>query len=414
MVVILFILLLLLYLNLKSPTYYVVFYLFLTTKCLGFFSLSSILISGFDIGFFLINVLTLFLSFINFYKLNQFKALKSLFILVLILLMYGIIKPIFDENSNFVLSIMASKDFLNYSILFFLFAKFDRIDEFLLRKFVLFLAIYLSVCLIIGQFFTAFVPPFYFSESVLRVFYPTYITLGLYISVIDSNNITIKLNKVWFLRLLLVIGLIFTGYFNLTITTFLGLFFLYFGVKNGGKIRKSFFVFYPILCILFSLMLAISNHEVLMVLEREVTNILFSKDSALSSRDIYNEFRWEAINKQPYFGYGFIHHSAEIVKMLAHNQENRFMRSFSVIDSGYVDFIIKFGFIGLVAFISIVGSLIFKIFVNRYRAYYWGLSIFILQMFLVNYTWSMFTFQHGIIVFSLSLFIIFKNINKKC
>ena len=77
----------------------------------------------------------------------------------------------------------------------------------------------------------------------------------------------------------------------------------------------------------------------------KVNSIMYSEDLALQTRDLYNAFRWDAINAEPVFGYGYIHQSSQLMvqfKLVA--GDSAFMERFTVVDSGYVDLLIKYGY----------------------------------------------------------------------
>src|SRR5690606_14308344 len=115
-----------------------------------------------------------------------------------------------------------------------------------------------------------------------------------------------------------------------------------------------------------------------------------------------------AIKDEPYLGYGFVHKNAAINEKYIDFTSNRFTERFEVIDSGYVDVLIKFGILGLLLILSLWLFIIKKAFSNKSssRLFARVCGLFIAQYFLINYTWSVFTYSHGLIPGMMAVFII--------
>ena len=86
------------------------------------------------------------------------------------------------------------------------------------------------------------------------------------------------------------------------------------------------------------------------------------------------------------------------------------MRTFTFIDSGYTDMMGKFGLIGTILFLLIPISIFIKGFNNKKNI---NCVLFILQLLAVNATWSVFTYQMGIILLAIAYSFIFSNIKQQ-
>jgi len=162
--------------------------------------------------------------------------------------------------------------------------------------------------------------------------------------------------------------------------------------------------------VLIVLLLILINEETYNFLLTSIYDIISGNDPSISSRMLYNEFRWEFIDRQREFGYGFIHQSSEIMKSMNTSDSNRYMQRLGVIDSGYVDMFTKFGFIGTAIIIVIFLKYMISGFLqNNKNALSLAMLIYFAQYFFVNYTWSVFTFAHGIIPGVIALYMIFWN-----
>jgi hypothetical protein len=119
--------------------------------------------------------------------------------------------------------------------------------------------------------------------------------------------------------------------------------------------------------------------------------------SSFKARAIYNVERFELIFQKPLQGYGFLHKSAFDLG------DHVYTESLSFIDSGYVDLLGKFGFIGMILYLLIVTIPFFKVKSDILVA---SIKIFFLQYFLINITWSVFSFIIGTISLSIAIFLI--------
>jgi O-antigen ligase len=137
--------------------------------------------------------------------------------------------------------------------------------------------------------------------------------------------------------------------------------------------------------------------------------IFTGTDVALVSREHYNKFRWEAIDKSPIFGYGFIHKDANVMKNFDYNSNNRFMEKLGVQDSGYVDLLVRFGYLGTFIYLAIIFKYLLYFYKLKHKNYYLlPMIMFIFQYYFVNYTWAVFSFPLGTVPMIVTFLILFK------
>ncbi|GAA3619055.1 O-antigen ligase family protein [Flavivirga jejuensis] len=382
----------------KHPNYFLVYYLLATTKFLGFIDPSSFIIGGVEIGYFGLNIIAIISVFFQKGWYIMPKKTQWFIYFILLMLAYGIIKPFLDNNSSLYLSFMASKETWFYFLFLYMIVYRDRIDNKQLLGFIKFIGIYLSLIYIIGKISLQFVPPVYYNESYVRTFFPTYISLTIFIYAIKIKFETIRSMKDRVTILLLFLGVFFAAHLSLTIMTFIG-FILYKYVYDKrlelNKYIVSRFIFITFIITSIALISISGLYEKIVV---NVEAIITGEDTSLNARDIYNEFRWEAINKQKNLGYGFIHQSSSFMKEIKISGSNRFMERFTVIDSGYVDLLIKFGYIGTILLILVLIIYYSRGFLKSYKnPLSLAMSIYLMQYVFINYTWSVFTFAHGIV-----------------
>jgi O-antigen ligase len=401
-------------LALRKPTYFVIFYLLATTRFLGFFDVEYyFVIGGVGLGMPMLNIITLLASFfrVKWYKFSKkfliFTAIYLLFVL------YGIIYPVTQGYESITQAIISSKEFWTISTLFYLVSRKRKIDVQTLIKTMQFIGVYLALIYIFYLLFKTG-PPFYTEENHVRGYFPTYISMALFIYYIQFQNKQIKLKKFIVIGMILVFGLVLTEYFALIVGTVFSLLILFlFYSKTKSSVSRLFKRSIVLICITFVVL--VSSSTLRNTGENKIIMIISGTDASLTARDNYNEFRWEAIAERPLIGYGFIHKSAPVSIKFKIIENNRYAESFGVVDSGFVDLIIKFGYIGMSIYLLLWASLILPVLFKpkNYDYLQLGLSAFLLQYFFISYTWSVFSFSHGLIPAFISIFIILFQQSKK-
>lgn len=397
-------------LAITKPTYFIIFYLLATTKFLGFIDIDSILINNYALGFFLLNIITLVSIFIKQNSTSISKRVFSLIIMISMIFGFGIIYPNIMGFSNFFQSIIGGKEFLYLSILLYLIAKDKSIDIQVVLKFIKFIGLYLSIILIIN--FIADISPIYYEKKSfivksLEVYYLTYISLAMFIIYHEYLEKKIAVIKFFYFLIIMTIGLVIGQHNAILITTLIGLISFYILAKKNilsfTYLLKKIII---IIAVMFIIML--SFEELRNSVLKKINGTIKGTDIALIARDNVNIFRWDAINKEPYFGYGFIHQSSNISKHLVDTEKSIYTRELYVIDSGYVDLLIKFGYVGtfllLIIFIfHLIPTLKNIKYISSLQL---GMFLYLSQYFIINYTWSVFSYAHGIVPASIAIYLL--------
>lgn len=382
----------------NNPNHFLLFYVLASTKFLGFLDPSSFIIGGIEIGYFGLNIIAVFSVFFKKQWYIIPSKIKWFLYFIALMLIYGIVKPFMDDNSSILFAFIASKETWFYFLFLYFVVYRHEIDNKKLLNTIKFIGVYLSCMYILGKVSLQLVPPVYSNVSFVRVFFPTYISLAIFIYAIRVKFDNVRSLRDRIIVLILFLGLVLAEHSSLTIMTVAG-FILYKYMYNRelelNKYNVSSFVFIAFFGVsIISIFVSGLFEEIVYTVESIVTG----EDNSLSSRDVYNEFRWEAINKQKELGYGFIHQSSSFMKGIKALGANRFMERFTVIDSGYVDLLIKFGYIGttiiIITFFIYYGQGFLKAYKNPLSL---AMSIYLMQYMFINYTWSVFTFAHGII-----------------
>lgn len=398
------------FLSLKKPTLFVILFITISTKFFGFINPGHILLSGSEVGYFLFNIMTFTSAIITLSKISLSK--KELIILTVLssFYLYGLFLPLIFQYSTLFQALVASKSMMFYSLLFYLIAYKNKISIPMIFTFMKYLGVYLTLIEVI-YVLTNLSPPSYLEAKYKvfiyqRVYYSTYISFSLFLFVLDWLN-----NKASSLRTIVTILFLLYGIFlseymsvlfsSIVILLIIGLLYskkLSININNT-ILKSTFFV------IIISLFFAF-NDNLRKDVEATIMQNISGKSIELSSRAYYNQFRWDAINDEPLFGFGFIHKNAAILNHYKNDKTNKFMETFVVIDSGYVDILVRFGYLGLSVLIISMFILIYTNYIKREKEDYISVLFFLslIQYFTVNYTWAVFTYPQGIIPLSLMVY----------
>lgn len=385
-------------LALRKPTTFVVSYLVATTKFMGFYDMEvSFVFDGTSLGFPALNAVAL-LGIARAGTLSSMPRIYLKFIIGLVFaLLYGIGFPVLLGLENFLQAIIAGKDFLTITFFIYLATNRKSLDISKVLKSVKVIGAYISLAYVAYHLF-GIAPPHYIQEDGFRAFFPTYISMSLFIYYADWKGGSVNSIKFVIIAFLSFSGLVLAGHAALTIGTLACLLFVFFAYRNG---RFSFgkLIVRATLAVLISITVVMIAPEFRRSILDSVDLIMSGKDPALSSRNIYNEFRWNAIQERFLTGYGFVHKSTPITNRFRMFDENRFSESFGVIDSGYVDLLIKFGSLGTVLYLMLWAWVV-RIGLKKSRSISYiqiVMSFYLLQYFPVCFTWSVFTFVHGLV-----------------
>lgn len=137
-------------------------------------------------------------------------------------------------------------------------------------------------------------------------------------------------------------------------------------------------------------------HTTIFNLISEVVN----QSEAFGSRFVINATRWEYFLKSPIFGYGFIGVESSLGAIIEARSSSVFNRTLSVVDAGYIDILVRFGFFGLTMFFIGYARTTLKSVLKVNRP---DFIMLIVTIALINGTWSVLTYNHGIIPLSILL-----------
>ena len=399
------------YLALNKPTSFVVFYLASKSKFLGFFDPETFfVIGGLDLSSPLLNAIALLSALVYLGKQRIPKNVLIFIACFFLFILYGVVTPILAGAQGILVSLIASKEYFSIVLFVYLAINREKINVEKLLNALKFLGIAISLSYIVNLI-SGFSAPYYSSNEVFRAFYPTFISLSLFIFFYEMLSAKINSNMflLWFI--ILTSGLLLSGHESLFYSSFFCIFALFLVLKHRKSLVNKTLT---VLFIAFSLLIfSIVFSEVTSSLHTRFSDVVTGKDAALTSRAIYNEFRWNAINDQKMGGYGFVHHTSMIVDQYKIIENNRFAESFSVIDSGYVDLLIKFGYIGSAIYLFLFFYIIYKAIIkNRNKDLLKAsMAFYLLQYYIVNVTWSVWSFSHGLVPGFVALFLIMRKVS---
>lgn len=394
-----------LYLAIRKPTIFIIYYIVLTTKCFGFLDIDAILINGHSVGLYTINVIALFTSF---FVRNWYKFEKDHFKILTILLIYfllGTSIPImngYSVQSTF----LASKQYLYFALVFYLIEYRKQINYKIVIMTFQLIGIYFSTILIFGYYFPNIRPPIYIDDSPdllskMRVFFPTYISLSIFIFYLKMVNA--KKYRLIILLFIFIqfIGLSLTSFFAITFCTILSITILL--VSNRkifiSKVQRLFSRILMIIVPIISLLIVDSKIE--------LRSYALIKISSLNGRISNNEFRFDVIKEKPLLGHGFVHHSSEQLKFYKIDKSNPWKIGLEIIDAGYIDLLVKFGIFGSIIFLVLISKFILNLILSRNNKYTrLVIGVFLLQYLIINITWSITTFDFGIIPFCITIYLL--------
>lgn len=387
----------------KHKNYFIYFFIICTTKFFGFLDLENLsLING--INFFYPSFCIIFL--IPVLKKIDLKSKNAKFLALFFFgfFLFGFLRPLLIYGSDIKSALVVSKEFFSIFFIIYLLNFKRSISTIKLINFLITVGLILSYILIIFKLFDIS-PPFYINGDSIRVYYPSYISLACFFTYYKILSSSKRIFKHTLYLVVLLVSLAITEYDSLIISVVVLLIFHFIFLRNSNKLFSFKTIFKTVPFIIVFVFFTLNSSYV------NKLSIFFSTaNPALSSRESYNKFRLDAIADSFYWGYGFLHKDLDKAQEYIDDNNNRFKNSFEVIDSGYIDLMIKFGIIGLCIYLFFILRLILKN-LKKYNtnSFEFISTIFIIHLLLVNYTWSVFTYRHGLI----PLFIVLLLLEKK-
>lgn len=377
-------------LSIIKPKYFLFTYLLYTSSYLGLLP-KVISIENSDIGLYYQSLLMIGTYFFYIRRVSLFPfSLKLLLNIILLFYLYGVLYPVLNGSSTLLQSVIASKEFSSLFLIHYLVIHEKSITTNFILKIISFFSYYFLTVLLIFALFNVVLPPQYEKGTdYIQIFYPSIISLFLFVKASQANTIRKKIIAT-ILVAIWAFCMYFEGHTAILITTLLGCLVIIYRLPflKLTKNYKSLFIS------------GIALSLILLVLPTNKYLNELSETSAFKSRRTYNSARFELIKEKPLQGYGFLLKSATDL-----DRRSVYTESLSFIDSGYVDLLGKFGYIGTLIFLISLAIYFLKPLQGIYPM---SLKVFFLQYFLVNITWAVFTFSLGTISLAIAIFLFYK------
>jgi O-antigen ligase len=396
----------LIYAILYKPKIFYTFYLLLSTGLFGFLPMNlSLRIPA--IMFFLncAMLLTVIVSLLKGRKLSS-KMILLFLVCVLVLITFGILYPSYLGFSSISRTIINGKDMFGYAALAYLAINHKHFDFKYFFRLFSFIAVTLVIVLIIG-FLTGYCPPGYFQHegNIIQVNHSTYISIAVLL--LASKMLGPRINLFLILLFLfMVIGLLVQGHRSIILTTFLAVSLLWLVQAHISVKLLSLIIGIPLL---FAFYLVDDGRIFESKIVEPITE-LRDESGHIEYRNNINTLRLLYIAQRPLLGYGFIHKISPLGEEIEEHSVSRFNETLGVVDSGYIDMIVRFGIVGTILFCIVFGLLLY----NRLRNVtalmpgQLAMLLFISTYFLINYTLSVFTYDTGIICLCIGIFLLYR------
>lgn len=325
------------------------------------------------------------------------------------LIAFGVLYPYFLGFSSISSAIVDGKDMFGYAALAYLAIHSRRFDfDYFLRLFC-FVGVVFTVVIIVGHI-TGYCPPSYYhvwETHIVKVHHNTYISLA--VCLVASRMLKPRINfPCTFLFLFLLAGLLLQGHRSIVLATLLAVSLLWL-VRAHSAIK--FVSVLAILPFLFGIFFLDNGRYFEAYVLEPISEVKNKETGAIVARSRVNAFRFGYMEQRPLLGYGFIDETSSLGRTIAEQSDNRFKQTMGIVDSGYVDMRIRFGIVGMLAFCFVLGFLLLERFVH---ARHLGdeqvaMALFLSTFFLVNYTWSVFTYGFGIMCVCVAIYLMYRD-----
>ncbi len=329
---------------------------------------------------------------------------------IFLLIAFGILYPSFLGFSTIRSSIVDGKAMFAYGVLGYLAINHQFFDLKYFVRITYIFAIILTFILVVGKL-TGFCPPGYYFvyefglQQTIQINHVTYIMLATFIVASRMLKPRISLANV-LLFLFLLVGLALQAHRAVLLSTLMGISILWLLRMHSTKKLILLFVAIPILV---ALSFPGINYYYKNLIVQPITELM-RLEGAIAARRNINAFRIEHIKRRPLLGYGFIDETSALGKGIAEESASPYTQALGVVDSGYIDSTARFGIIGSTMLYGVFILLILGKIKNLNQIGNLELSmiIFIAAFFAINYTWSVFAYEFGIISASVAVYILYK------
>jgi hypothetical protein len=397
-------------LSLKKPKLYMWLYLLASTQFMGFVDFAEFEIQGVLNVLFYLNVITIF-SVVTLVIKNGIpndKSFRFLFVIAGVT-GFGFLYPVLLGYSNISSSITDGKDFLCYFFLAYLLLNKDTITTDSVYNVLTFIGLGLSIIVIIATT-TGLTPPAYLlvqselgPKDGIHIAFSTFISLAFFLQLGHIIKNEFNFRHIYVV-LVLLIGVILQPHRS-----------IFFGLLAGAAFvilyRSSFNlkiqVAFAIAAVLGAACIFMKTDALLSTFVEPVQEVL-EQTGAIGARKNINYFRWEEIRNRPLLGHGFINESSEFGESFYLASGSRFSQTLGTIDSGYVDTLVRFGIVGtIIILIQYIGIVTIPFRIKNYGTVERLMpAVFFATYFIISFTWSVFTYKHGIIPAAIAIYLI--------
>lgn len=396
------------YVALHQPRLFLAGYLLLSTRMFGFLPMTVSVRVPF-IMFFLhcAMILSVIVWFLRGRKFSS-RMIVLFLVCVSSMTAFGVLYPYYLGFSNIRSAIVDGKEMFGYAALVYLAIHSRHFDFDYFLRFFCFAGIVLVAILIVGRVFD-FCPPGYvrYGEArIIQVRHIMYISLAACLVAPRMLRPHISFPYA-FLLLSLMGGLAIQGHRSVLLTTILAISVLYL-VRARAHPAIKFVSILAVFPFLFGLYF-MDNGRFYEVYFLQPISELKHSEGAIASRKYINAGRFEFIEQRPLLGYGFIDETSSLGWSINEQSVSSFNQTLGVVDSGYVDMLVRFGIVGTLFFCLVLGFVLLKR-LRNVRSLGDGqlaMALFLSTYFLMNYTWSVFTYGFGISCVCVALFLLY-------
>lgn len=363
------------------------------------------------------------LANLSFSRLSKSLFAKYLFVIMLLYLV-AVLNPVLSGNSSLFYSIKEGKEFIHYLAFFAVYLSVrSKNDIEMAWKYLAILAIYygfLEVAYVlglgnlqilhyryrpdVGLGITKVYPPV-FSVIFLSLFYQ------LWRSVLEGARNYFMIVFFFVATMLAAFRSYILGSFIALATAYV---FLFKGkIIQGVKVFRVYGLVILVSLFMFSITFSDSiSNRINTVGDRYiwsgVQEVWEQKGGSTEGRHAVNIFRWEYFNKRPLIGYGFIDRNSSLGEKVFRSHKSELM----MIDTGYLDVLLKFGAIGAILFYGLFLGLLFSLsraFIRSHRIsadtrlHLASLFCFLVTLLAAQVTHGGLTFSFGIIPLAIAL-----------
>jgi O-antigen ligase len=354
------------------------------------------------------------------FKRLRYSYFAKYFIFLLFFYVYGVFYPFFDGNSSLFYSLKEGKEYIHYLSFFATYLcvrKNSDIDWG--WCYIMYLAFYygvLEIAFTLGLYKLDIIHYLYRIDPVLgivKVYQPIFaiVFLALFYFIWEA---VILQKRLYFQIIFLFLTALLTAFRSYILGSFIAFAGALLFMFRGKYLRRFIAVYIAIIFIgIFSISITFSG-SISDRLSDNFDKYIFSgikelvtqKGGSLEGREAVNKFRWKYYKAHPWSGYGFIDKYSKLGKEIYRREK----AELSMIDTGYLDILNKFGLIGAIIFFCVfirISFLLIKIVKktedNDIKVQGAALFCFVVVLVASQVTHAGLTFSFGIVPLSIGL-----------